>query len=309
MVVYLIYVWSGYSEFRFRFGSAHLGEILSFTGWSSFGSLAIIGSKQGMNVIINLFYGVAVNAAFGVMNQVTNAVYSFIQNFLTAVNPPLTKHYAANEMDEVRTMLYSASRLSYLLMLVLSMPLIFYMESVLSLWLTDVPPYAAGFCVMGLLALYFNTFGGPIWTIMQASGHIRRYQIYISTLTVLTLPAMWITLKCGFTPWSVLLPTLIVNIAVVYVGLGMISSYVGITPGIYTLKVILPCLLTTSIVALLMWLLFVIDIFSMFHSWAWLIPTLSLAYIVDIATVYSVGLNHSERRLVSQFIKSKIHTP
>lgn len=309
LVLGLMYVWyvrRRFPECRFCRDRSMLGQIMSFTGWSSFSSFANIGSKQGLNFMFNIFYGVTVNAAVGIMNQVSNAVYGFIQNFQTAINPPIVKHYAAGEMSYVSVLLFSSSRMSYYLLLFLSMPLIFFMDAVLSMWLAIVPPSTTSLCIVCLISLYFNTFGGPIWTIMGATGHIRRYQLRISVVTLLILPASWIILEAGFAPWVGMLPVVVANIIVVFIGLFMTRGYVGFSVAEYMRRVIVPCVGTSIVLAAVMWLLIVVDPFGEFHAWAYIIPSLVLAYIIALLIVTFVGLRRDERGTVMNLLKSKI---
>lgn len=304
--LYIVYTTGHFPSCRVMPGRGRLREILIFTGWSSFSSLANIGSKQGMNFILNIFCGVAVNAAVGIMNQVSGAVYGFIQNFQTAINPPLTKHYAAGEMAEVRGILFSSSRMSFYLMVFLSMPLMFFIEPVLRLWLDEVPPFTGEFCVMCLLSLYFNTFGGPIWTIMQASGKIKRYQLIISCVTLLTLPAFWVILKLRLAPYVVVAPTLVANVAVVFIGLQMIKAHIGIRARTYVWGVIARSVATAAIIAILLWGETKLQIGSGLTPWLRLGMELAMGYLLAGATVAFVGLNSAERRQIGTLIKSKL---
>lgn len=306
-VMYVVYVQRSFPDCRTRPDRTRLGEILAFTGWSSFSSLANIGSRQMMSFMLNFFYGVAINAAVGIMNQVSNAVYGFIQNFQTAINPPLTKHYAAGERQEVVSMLYSVSRLSYYLLLVLSMPLMFYIEAVLSLWLAQVPRYTGALCVLSLLALYFNTFGGPVWTIMQATGRIRRYQLYISSVTLLTIPLFWLMLYVGLPPYLVVIPTLMANVTVVFIGLQMIKRDVGFRLRTYMRRVVWPCLATSALLAAIIMLWGLLGLTESLHGWPYLIVNLSVGYSISLAVVWWVGLGSDERAHILEMIKNRLH--
>lgn len=305
LALYFWYVQTRLPACRTAIDTTRLREILSFTGWSSLSSLANVGSRQGMNWVLNIFYGVAYNAAFGIMNQVTNAVYGFILNFQTAINPPLTKHYAAGSTDAVKSLLYSASRLSFYLLVFLSLPLIFHIDDILAVWLDTVPPSTGPLCVMSLLSLYFNTFGGPVWTIMQATGHIRRYQIFISTITLLTIPAYYLVCRGGAEPFLVLMPTLVANILVVFVGMKMMKPYIGVGVRMYTRRVVIPCVATAVLLALVLWgLESLFDLIGGPHV-VNAISSLLVGYVFAAVIIAYLGLSRDERAKVIEMVKSK----
>ena len=187
---YIVFVHTRLESVRHRFAgfkSSCVTDIFKFAGWSSFSAFANVGSRQGLNFLVNIFYGVTLNASIGVMNQVSSAVFQFIGNFQSAVTPPLIKDYANGEFGEVRKLLILSSKFSFFLLLLLITPIIFNIDKILGIWLTDVPPLTSWFCVFSLISLLPNTIGGPVWTVMQASGRIKRYQIAVS-YTHLTLP-------------------------------------------------------------------------------------------------------------------------
>lgn len=304
-ILYFCYVHRRFPACRPAWKYGRLREILSFTGWSSFSAFANMGSRQGMNLILNIFCGVAVNAAVGVMNQVSNAVYGFIQSFQTAINPPLTKLYASKDMKGVRNMLFSTSRLSYYLLVLLSLPLIFNIEPILTLWLKEVPPYTGAFCILSLLSLYFNTFGGPVWTIIQASGRIKRYQIYISITTLLSVPLFYLVLKADFKPYYVIVPTLISNITVVFIGVFMMRQRIGIKATEYMARIIIPCLMTTLLIAAILAGINHLHICSGFPSFLALSVNLALGMVATIIVIAYVGFNSRERSMSINMLKSK----
>lgn len=304
-IVYVVYVTRRFPECRFSPICGKLREILSFTGWSSFSAFANVGARQGMNFIVNIFCGVAVNAAVGIMNQVCNAVYGFIQNFQTAINPPLTKLFAAGDFCAVKKMLFRTSRLSYYLLVMLSMPLMFNINLVLSIWLKEVPPYTGMFCILCLLSLFFNTFGGPIWTIIQATGKIKFYQICISTTTLLSIPLFYLILWLGAPPYLVLAPTVTVNIIVVFIGVHILRPKLNLKTKEYVLNLILPCLATTL---LLSGILYAINCFTTGS-----IPTilefilrLVIDLVITVLVIALLGFKSSERDVALAIIKQTL---
>ncbi len=243
---YIVFVHTRLESVRHRFAgfkSSCVTDIFKFAGWSSFSAFANVGSRQGLNFLVNIFYGVTLNASIGVMNQVSSAVFQFIGNFQSAVTPPLIKDYANGEFGEVRKLLILSSKFSFFLLLLLITPIIFNIDKILGIWLTDVPPLTSWFCVFSLISLLPNTIGGPVWTVMQASGRIKRYQIVISAVTLLNIPVYYLLLKLNFSPQSTVLVQFVTNMFVVFVGTRMGLGRLGITVGSMLTGVVIPCFL------------------------------------------------------------------
>lgn len=189
-------------------------ELFSFSGWSLFGSLANLSAQQGLNILINIFYGVTVNAAAGIANQVSSNIYGFISNFQTAFQPQIIKTYAANEIDRFHKLIFQTSKFSYYMIIILVIPIILTIDGLLNIWLKDVPQYTAVFCRLILIWLSIEAITAPLWMSVQATGKIKNYQILISTLIFLNLPLAYIALKLDLPPYSVWYIRIFVNIIV-----------------------------------------------------------------------------------------------
>ena len=181
-----------------------LKEILSFSGWSLFGATADVANTQGTNVVLNLFTNVTVNAAMGIANQVNTAVYSFVSNFQTAFKPQIVKLYAEEGKENFIKLIYRTSRISFLLLSFISIPIILNTNFVLTLWLHEVPPYAVHFVQLIIVCSLISSWNGPLWMAIQATGNIRTYQLIISLLIFINLPLSIFALWIGLTPDSVL---------------------------------------------------------------------------------------------------------
>ena len=137
--------------------------MLSFSGWNIFGSFAHMFKNQGLNLVLNSFWGTAINAANGVAGQVNAAVNSLTANFLTAVRPQMIKSYASGNMDYLMKMLYSTSKLTFYLVMILAIPLILEIEPILNLWLGvgKYPEETISFCRLTILITLFDSFATP----------------------------------------------------------------------------------------------------------------------------------------------------
>ena len=155
------------------------------------GTITYILSTQGVNMLINIFFGAAVNAARGIALQVSNAINSFVTNFMMAVRPQIVKSYANGEHEYMYKLVFSSSKLSFYLLLIFTTPVFFYAEPVLGLWLDTVPEYTVLFTRLVLISTLVTTFYTPIGYASQASGKIRDYQLTIAAGFLLILLVYW----------------------------------------------------------------------------------------------------------------------
>lgn len=171
-------------------------EMTGFAGWNIFGSLAWVMKDQGVNVLLNLFFGTAVNAARGIAFQVSTSVNGFVSNFQMAFNPQITKNYARGELQEMERLALRGLRFSFILLFFFALPLLLNVDFVLDIWLKEVPDHAASFIVLIMLdTLVCCLFGSPLMTSLAATGKIRNYQITVSTIIMLALPVAYLLLK------------------------------------------------------------------------------------------------------------------
>lgn len=277
-------------------------EMLKFTGWSNFSSIANITSKQGFGIIANIFLGVIVNAAIGIMNQVTTAVYTFITNFQTAINPPLIKYYAQEEFFELQKLFILSAKFSFYLMLVLSIPIIINIDSILNIWLTNVPQYTPSLCVCALISLLPNVIGGPVWTMIQASGNIRRYQTIIGIVIFSNLPVDWFLLELGFKPYVLLIYTGLVNLTVVIIGIRYLSNWGVLQHKILIKELLLPIsavsivsIASTYIESKLVFITYSNQIFTV------ILNALIMVIIVCLCVI-GFGMTNEERKMFVKLI-------
>ncbi|MBE6305643.1 MAG: hypothetical protein E7082_07015 [Bacteroidales bacterium] len=185
-------------------------ELLSFTGWSTLGAFASVTGNQGLSIVLNLFFGVAANAAMGLANQVASAVNQFVSNFQLAFQPQIVQSYAAEDKQSTFNLVCLASKVSFLLIFAIGGPIVFNIDYILSLWLGDVPAYTSQFCILVISIAIIEAIGAPLWMTIQATGKIRNYQIIISTFLILTIIIGYILLKLNFSAPSILVGKLFV---------------------------------------------------------------------------------------------------
>lgn len=277
-------------------------EMFSFSGWSLFGSLANLSAQQGLNILINIFYGVTVNAAAGIANQVSSNVYQFISNFQTAFQPQIIKTYATNEIERFHKLVFQTSKFSYFMVIVLVMPLLFTLDGILKIWLSEVPEYTAIFCRLILVLLSIEAMAAPMWMSVNATGKIRDYQILMACLIFLNFPLAYAVLKVGMPVYSVWVVRILVNLLVVVVRCVYMKNKLDFPLMPYFQKVILPIIYVT-----LLALPIPIVLAGLIHGfWMNLFVVGIVTLVVTMLDVYFVGLSMQERKMLTGFVLKKI---
>ena len=178
-------------------------KIFGYTTWSVFGSLSYAGYNYGYNILLNLFFDPAVNAARGVAVQVQNAVYSFANNFQASLNPQIIKNYAVRNIDRMHQLIFTSSKFSFFMMLLLSLPLTLEADYLLNVWLVEVPPHAVNFVRLILITITFECLAGPMICSNNATGKIKWFQILTNSVFLLSVPVCYLILSIGCLPESI----------------------------------------------------------------------------------------------------------
>ena len=277
-------------------------EMFSFSGWSLFGSLANLAAQQGLNILINIFYGVTVNAAAGIANQVANNVYGFISNFQTAFQPQIVKTYAAKEVERFYKLIFQTSKFSYFMVIVLVLPILFTIDGILEIWLKEVPEYTAIFCRLILIYLSMEAISAPLWMSVQATGKIRNYQILMAVFIFMNFPLAYIVLKLGLPVYSVWFVRIFVNVATITARCIYMKTKLDFPILPFFRKVLVPIFLVTVIAlpvpAILNYLI------SGF--WTNLLIVGFVTLFLTALDVYFVGMSVHERDMVRNMIFKKI---
>ncbi len=201
-VLYRLYCFRNFpsSKYKFKWEPKIFKEMINYAGWNLWGTLAFGASRQGMVLLTNIFFGTAVNAAQALAYKVSITIAQFVGGFQMAMNPQLVKSYAVGHIDETLKLMKRGAKLSFLLMYLLIVPVIFNIHYILDLWLPVVPQYTAIFCQLTLVASLIDSFAGPLMATAQATGRIRLYQSVVGGVLLLNLPISYIFLKFGFSP-------------------------------------------------------------------------------------------------------------
>lgn len=180
-----------------------LKKMTSFAGWSFLGNFAAVLQNQGVNMMLNIFFGPVVNAARGVAVQVQGVVQQFVTNFQMALNPQITKNYASNNIEEMHVLMFRSARFSFFLLFFLCLPVIFEADYILQLWLGIVPANTVTFLRIILCTSLIYTIANPMIIANQATGKVKRYQAICGTIMLMILPVSYIFLRMGMPAYVV----------------------------------------------------------------------------------------------------------
>ena len=286
------------SKYHFIWDRKLLTEFANFSGWSLAGSLASVGVHQGLNMIINIFFGVTVNAAVGISNQVMGVVSQFLSNFQTAFNPQLVKSYAKGDTDYFINLIFKSSKISFFLMLIIALPILVNCHFFLDVWLDTVPEYATSFSQLMIIFLLVESISGPLWMAVQATGKIKGYQLMISILLIINIPISLFFLYKGFSPTCVFVVRVILNFVALLARILYLGYLINFQIKKFLYKVMLPILevgLLSIIIPLILYINLDINWKNVF-----LISFVCVAY--SLVLIYFIGLNAQEKNMITHYI-------
>lgn len=291
-------------NFRLHWETAGIKEQFSFSFWNLFGGVSNIASVESPNYFMNFFLGVKLNAAMGIAKHVSHAVFAFTSNFQTAFNPQIVKAYASGEKDYLFTLIFRTSKLSFLLIYVISVPLIISSKEVLDIWLTVVPEYTQIFCVLMLLAQLLTAISSPFWMAAHAIGNIRNYQLIISSFGYFMIPISWLVLALGYEPYWILAFQSVLSIIALVYRAQYLKSKINFPAKEFYISVVLVFLVIIPALTIpeLYWLS------TFFEGYVKIIITSVSSLFIIIPITYFMGFEKSERMVIKKMVLSKFHS-
>lgn len=308
--LYQRYCRKNFTECKYHFviDKELLKHIFSYAGWHVVGNSASILKNQGVNMVLNLFFGPAVNAAKGVSNQVLATVTGFSKNFIMAVNPQITQSYAKKEYEYMFKLVFKGARFSFYMLFFLSLPIIINGDYLLNLWLKKVPEYSVIFCKLSFAVVLIDSLSNTLITAQNATGNVRNYQLIVGGVMLLNLPISYLCLWVGMPPYAVMFVAIIVETLVLLARLFMIPKYIKqFNAWEFFKRVILNCLTVASIstaVPLIIYHILPANLLTF-------VLNISICLFVSATMILFVGCEHSERTVIldkvsmlrSKFIK------
>jgi O-antigen/teichoic acid export membrane protein len=276
--------------------------MFSFAGWNFIGVSSGVLRDQGGNILVNIFSGPSVNAARGLAVQLNGAIQSFVTNFMTAVNPQITKSYASGEHEYMFSLIRKASRMSFYLLFVLALPVLFNTETVMSLWLKEVPEHSVLFVQLFLVFTLSECISQPLITAMFATGNIRNYQIVVGGLQLLNLPVSYVLLKMGAMPEVTVIVAVVISQICLAARLFMLEKMIGLSVRNFLVRVYFNVLAVATVALVLP----VVAALVVPGGPVGFVVKASVAVISAGLSIFLVGCSKQERRDVIGFIKNRL---
>ena len=239
------------SYIEFNFNKALFKEMSGFAGWSFFGNLAAILYTQGLNMMLNIFFGPVVNAARGIAVQVQSAVQQFVSGFQTALNPQITKNYAVGNLEQMHNLMFRSARFSFLLLFFLSLPVLLETDFLLTVWLKNVPYNAVIFTQIMICISLIYTTSNPCVIANQATGKVKVYQMVVGGILLTILPISYILLKLGAPAYSVFIVHFCVETVAQFSRMFMLRKLINLPLWQYMKNIYIPIICTVSVAVIL----------------------------------------------------------
>ena len=294
------------TRFQFFWDKQLFRKLLSFAGWNVLGESAWIFATQGVNIVLNIFFGPAINAARAISFQVNSAIYRFSYNFQTALNPQIIKTYAVDDLTAMNKLIFRGTRFSYYLLFIIALPIFLEMEQLLNLWLVQVPPYTALFCRLVIICSLIEVLTNLLTTAVRAYGKIKKYQIIVSSLLVANFPLSYLALKFGGEPEYTLYIYGIIALSLLFVRMVLVRKMIRFSIREFLKTVIFPIILITVVSSIIPCLYY----FLTPESFLRLVVSVLLSVVSIGISIYFLGLEKGEKSEITNFIKRKlkIHT-
>lgn len=304
-IVYGVYCTHNFQETKAKptFNGKLFKEIFGFAVWTMNGNLAVIGYTQGINILLNMFFGPAVNAARGVAVQVQGVVQNFCNNFQMALNPQLTKSYAQNDLQHMHQLLKVSSKFSFFMLFFISLPLMFEAPLVLKWWLGIVPEHTVNFLRLILCSSMLITLSNPLVVSVHATGRIKRFQAIEGTMLLCIVPIAYLLLKLfGIPPEYVFCVHIVVEACTQYARMRIVLPMIGMRVVEYVKEVVAPLVKVVVLAPILPLLVY--------HLTEQSVATFFLVCVVSVlsvsACVYFIGCTKREQEFANKKISAII---
>lgn len=290
------------SQYHLIYEKGLFKEMLGFAGWNFFGNATSVLNTQGVNLLINVFFGVVANSARGIASQVDSAVHQFVVTFSTAVNPQITKSYAQGDYQRMNYLVCKGAKFAFFLLLIFAIPLIFEADTILKLWLGVVPKDAALFMRLALMGAMINVLGNSGYTACLATGKIKKYSIVVALVGSLNFILTWIAYKLGASIESTYVIYIIVYAILQTVRLFLMKEMLDFPISMFVKEVLAKLILPTVVsLSLPITLCYYIE------SSIWrTIYLCVLSVLWTGASIFFLGLTKGERKTITQKIKYTI---
>ena len=306
IMIYRIYCIRKFEECHFSFIKdwGIIKPILSFSGWDLFGNLSVTARNQGVDMIMNIFFGPAINSAAGKAGIISNAVNGFSNNFLTAIRPPIVKAYSIGDIRKMEDLMIDASRYAFALLILLSVPFFFESQFVIDLWLENPPEYTALFCVVDLALVLITALFRPLTYAIHATGRIRFMSLVNGLILLSSVPIAYSLLITGKNPIAPWIAKCLLQLLIAASNLYSVKHNIPDFDIVYYLrKSALPALISTAII-----LPITFFVYRQFpdSSWWRFLSVCIVSTIVVAVTVFYIVFDQKMRNYVFNTAKKFI---
>ena len=275
-------------------------EITTFSGWNVFGTFAYMIKDQGLNVLLNAFFGPIVNAAKGVAMQVNSALQGFSTNIVAAIRPQLVQSYSAGNVMRVENLMFSMSRMIFVMLFCLSLPIIMELNFILHIWLSDIiPEYTIIFTDLVLVNMIITSMNTPLSQVVHATGRMRNYQVCTSFVICTILPISWGLLKLGYSPVSTFVVCIIVSIFNQVVCLFLLRKIFPFSIKSYVVKIVMPCIVLSGFSLIVPMTIKVL----ISEGYPRLVINTLTTVLATVLLSYLVVFSKDEKKLMNEFVQ------
>lgn len=303
LLFYVIYAKRNFKEIHIelKFHKSVFKEMLSFSGWNIFGTLGHMLKDQGVNLILNFFFGPIVNAARGIANQVNGGLQSFVANITIPVRPQVVQSYSQGNIKRSLNLTYTISKLSCYVLLMISLPVLLEIDFVLQLWLGDnIPQYTDFFVVIIVLNSFLLNLNSAVSGVVHASGKMRTYQLCGGSISIITVVSVYLAMLIWEIPPFALIVILLMDTIRQVVALSVLKSIVSdFSFSTYIKDVILPIIIVSGFSIGITMLPFLFMNESLFR----LFVVAIIGICSTLSTIYLYGLSEQERTMVKLLLK------
>jgi O-antigen/teichoic acid export membrane protein len=305
LLMYSIFCINKYEEctlFIFRdYNILIIRELRSFAGWNLFGAICGVGRSQGLAVILNLFLGSTVNAAYGIANQISTQLSFFSTTLLQAINPQIMKSEGSGDRKRMLRLSMMASKFSFFLLAFIAIPSMFEMTYLLKLWLKEVPKSTVIFCNLILVSILTNQLTIGLQSAFQATGKIKAYQIIVGSVLLLNLPIAYLLLKNNSPVYVVLLSYIVVEFVSCLFRLYLLNRIAGLSINEYIKNVFIKELVPIFSI------IFVAFLITKYFEYEYrFLITISMSIIVFFVTIYFTGLSIDEKLIFKKMLNKML---
>lgn len=276
-------------------------DMFSFMGWNVYGTGCIIGRTQGTAILLNNFYGTAINAAFGISGQVAGQINFLASSLTTAMNPQIIKAEGAGNRKRMFRLCEMSCKFSFLLMSMISIPAIIYMPTILNLWLKDVPEYTSMFCIAFIVANQIDLMAMNLNTANQAIGNVKVYNICVQTIKILTLPTILLVLIIGMQPLYSMIVYVVFEAICAIARIIFLHITVNLSIQNYLHNVLMQIVPPIAINVIICYILS-----GYLNGWLFLV-TCFVSVIVTCLSTYLLGLKYDEKEIIKNLINKMLN--